>query len=58
MYYIGSCTFSITLFRVNAIMGHVQTIYNFPTLDASMELKITSIEKYNGKLEANTGNLM
>ena len=38
-------------------MGHAQTVYNFPTLDASMKLEVDEIEHYDGELEADTTNL-
>ena len=44
-------------FRIQAIMGHAQTVYNFPTLDAGMKLEVDEIEHYDGDLEADTTNL-
>ena len=38
-------------------MGHAQTVYNFPTLDAAMKLEVDEIEHYDGELEADTSNL-
>ena len=45
------------IFRVQAIMGHAQTVFNFPTLEAQMKLSVVSIDPYNGSLEASEENL-
>ena len=34
-------------------MGHVQTMYQWNSLDANMCLDIISIEKYNGAITTN-----
>ena len=44
-------------FRIQAIMGHAQTVYNFPTLDAAMKLEVDEIEHYDGEYEADTTSL-
>ena len=41
-----------TVCRIQAIMGHVQTIYYYSTLDVKMCLNVESIERYQGSLEA------
>ena len=38
-------------------MGHAQTVYNFPTLDATMKLEVDEIEHYDGEYEADTTSL-
>ena len=38
-------------------MGHAQTVYNFPTLDANMKLEVDEIEHYDGEYEADTTSL-
>ena len=38
-------------------MGHAQTVYNFPTLDAAMKLEVDEIEHYDGEYEADTTSL-
>jgi len=38
--------------RIEAVMGHAQTIYNFGTLDAKMTFAVSSIEHYDGVTEA------
>ena len=38
-------------------MGHVQTIYNFESLDAPMTLNINAIELYDGTVEATGSDL-
>ena len=38
-------------------MGHAQTVYNFPTLDATMKLVVDEIEHYDGEYEADTTSL-
>ena len=42
----------LTVYRIQAIMGHVQTIYYYSTLDVKMCLNVESIERYQGSLEA------
>ena len=44
-------------FRIQAIMGHAQTVYNFPSLDAAMKLEVEEIEHYDGEYEADTTSL-
>ena len=39
------------------IMGHVQTIYNFESLDAPMTLNLNAIELYDGTVEATGSDL-
>ena len=43
---------NFTVCRIQAIMGHVQTIYYYSTLDVKMCLNVESIERYQGSLEA------
>ena len=38
-------------------MGHVQTIYNFESLDAPMTLNLNAIELYDGTVEATGSDL-
>ena len=38
-------------------MGHVQTIYNYASLDANMCLDVNSIDYYQGTLEASGTDL-
>ena len=38
-------------------MGHVQTIYNFESLDAPMNLNLNAIEFYDGTVEATGSDL-
>lgn len=43
--------------KINAIVGHANTIFAFPSLDAKMTLIVDSINEYNGVTEATGGDL-
>ena len=44
------------LFRIQAIMVHVQTIFNYPTLDAPMQINLQAIEYLSGQSYEATGD--
>ena len=54
---ITVCSLTFLICRVQAIMGHVQTIYNYASLDANMCLDVNSIDYYQGTLEASGTDL-
>ena len=47
------CNFS----RIEGIMGHVQTIYDYESLDTNMCLNVNSINSYQGTFEASSNDL-
>ena len=52
------CTTFLYIFRINAVMDHVQTLYLIPSLKAKLHLKILSIQHIPGsEYEAGTDAL-
>jgi hypothetical protein len=51
--YISFVLYKSKISRINAVMGHVQTMYQWNSLDANMCLDIISIKKYNGAITTN-----
>ena len=44
-------------FRIQAVVGHAQTIFDFESLMANVQLEIESVEQFNCVIEASGSDL-